>query len=107
MAEDIKVLSPEERKKLEDEILAQAAGGTRTEDNELLVWLLCAGKGSFIKDHYDGEGTLDYNKVSAFFASKGYKFIPGGDHDQNVFIGPDGLRYGNDYMVYMLQNKMI
>ena len=36
--------------------------------------------------------------------AKGYKFIPGFDKEMNVFIGLDGLRYGNDYIIYLLEN---
>ena len=42
--------------------------------------------------------------MQKLFASKGYKFIPGFGKEMNVFIGPDGLRYGNDYIIYLLEN---
>jgi len=42
--------------------------------------------------------------MQKLFASKGYKFIPGFGKEMNVFIGLDGLRYGNDYIIYLLEN---
>lgn len=50
---------------------------------------------------------VDIEALQEYFASKGYKFIPGFGEQQNVFIGPDGLPYGNDYIVYLIQNDQL
>ena len=45
--------------------------------------------------------------MQEFFASKGYKFIPGFGDQMNIFVGPDGLKYGNDYIIYLLNNGQL
>ena len=50
---------------------------------------------------------LDIERLQEFFASKGYKFVPGFGDQPNVFYGPDGLPYGNDYMCMLIKEGKI
>ena len=88
------------------EELEKIAGGTIDESADLIIPLAAAGYGAFIKTNYDqGRNDLvDIEAMQEFFSSKGYKFIPGFGDQMNVFVGPDGLKYGNDYIIYLLNN---
>lgn len=96
-----------ERKKLEEQLLANAAGGTIEESARLAVELMCNGKGVFLKSNTDRDDLVDIEGMQEYFAKKGYRFIPGFGEQQNIFVGPDGLKYGNDYMIYLIKNGEI
>jgi hypothetical protein len=100
-------INKEDIQKLADEFLEAANGGTVTESARLCALLLLAGKGFFGKKNKDRNDICDIEKLQKFFASKGYKFIPGFGDQPNVFIGPDGLPYGNDYMCMLIQERKI
>ena len=95
----------EERKlELTLDQLHEINGGTMDESGLLLVELSCAGYGPFIKYNPDRMDFIDIEGMTEFFKERGYTFKPGMDEKtQNVFIGPDGLPYGNDYIVHLLQ----
>ena len=100
------------KKELTQEELKEILGGTIDESATLLAELMCAGYDGrkFIKNNYEENGRTDLINIEAlqeFFASKGYKFIPGFGEKQNIFVGPDGLKYGNDYIVYLLKNGQL
>lgn len=95
-----------ENKQISIEELEKIVGGTIDESAALVIPLAAAGHGVFIKSNYDqGRNDLvDIEGMQKFFASKGYKFIPGFGKEMNIFVGPDGLKYGNDYIIYLLDN---
>ena len=66
-----------------------------------------SGEGVFIKSNPDRNDLCDSEKMQEFFASKGYRFVPGFGDQHNVFYGPDGLPYGNDYMCWLLEEGKI
>lgn len=73
-----------------------------------MLALAAEGHGPYIKINENRSDILDIEGMQEFFASKGYKFIPAfGDQKQNLFIGPDGLPYGNDYIVHLLRNGQL
>ena len=87
------------------EELEKIVAGTIDESARLIIPLAIAGHGTFIKNNYpERNDFVDIEKMQEFFASKGYKFIPGFGDEMNVFVGPDNLRYGNDYIIYLLEN---
>ena len=93
---------------LTEEQIAEISGGTTHESDELMLALAGRGYGTFLKINDDRDDILDIEGMQEFFASKGYKFIPAfGDQKQNLFIGPDGLPYGNDYIVHLLRNGQL
>jgi hypothetical protein len=98
-----------DNKQITIEELEKIVGGTISESAALVIPLAAAGHGAFIKTNYDqGRNDLvDIKGMQEFFASKGYRFIPGFGEQMNVFIGPDGLRYGNDYIIYLLENGQL
>lgn len=98
-----------DNKQMTIEELEKIVGGTVDESAALVIPLAAAGHGVYIKSNFaQGRNDLvDIEGMQAFFASKGYKFIPGFGEEMNVFIGPDGLRYGNDYIIYLLNNGQL
>lgn len=97
----------EDTKKLEEEFLEATNGGTISESAALCAQLLLAGKGFFGKANTDRNDICDIERLQEFFASKGYKFVPGFGDQPNVFYGPDGLPYGNDYMCMLIKEGKI
>lgn len=89
------------------EELKKIVGGTIDESADLVLHLAIAGYGAFVKVNKDRNDIVDIEKMKEFFASKGYRFIPGFGDEMNVFVGPDGMRYGNDYIIYLLENGML
>ena len=97
----------EDKEKLEEELLAQAAGGTIDESVSLSVSLLLHGKGAFVKVNPGRSDIVDIEGMQEYFAAKGWKFIPGYGDEMNIFVGPDGMKYGNDYMIYLIEQGQI
>ncbi len=94
-----------DKKEMTVEELQQVLGGTIGESADLVL-ALCAHKyGLFVKHNPGREDLVDVEGLVDFFASKGYKFIPGYGEKTNLFIGPDGMRYCNDVIVEMINNK--
>ena len=95
-----------ENKEISIEELKKIVGGTVDESASLVLPLAIRGYGAFVKVNQDPNRNdiVDIEGMQEFFASKGYKFIPGFGDQMNVFIGPDGLKYGNDYIIYLLEN---
>ena len=91
------------------EELEKIVGGTIEESAELIIPLAARGYGIFVKSNYDAgrSDLVDIEGMQKFFASKGYKFIPGFGDQMNIFVGPDGLKYGNDYIIYLLNNGQL
>ena len=91
------------------EELEKIVGGTIEESARLVIPLAQNGYGVFIKSNYDPgrNDIVDIEGMQKFFATKGYRFIPGFGEQQNFFVGPDGLKYGNDYIVYLLENGQL
>ena len=88
--------------------LQKIVGGTIDESAELIIPLAAAGYGTFIKTNYPERNDLvDIEGMQKFFASKGFQFIPGFGDQPNVFIDSEGLRYGNDYIIYLLDNRKL
>ena len=93
-------------KEVSIEELEKIVGGTIEESAELIIPLAARGYGVFVKSNYDAgrNDLVDIEGMQEFFASKGYKFIPGFGDQMNIFVGPDGMKYGNDYIIYLLNN---
>lgn len=89
--------------KMNDEILENVNGGTFTESRSLAIRLMFNGYGNFLEEEYTGQ-FVDYDKLTRFFASKGYKFIPGKDDSTQNYFVKDGIPYGQDYIEYLIQN---
>ena len=84
------------------------AGGTTDESASLAVYLAAYGHGTFFNYNPERGDFIDDEAMVKYFASKGYKFVPAfGDQKQNIFYGPDGLPYGNDYMIYLIENGQL
>ena len=96
-------------KEVSIEELEKIVGGTIEESAELIIPLAARGYGIFVKSNYDAgrSDLVDIEGMQKFFASKGYKFIPGFGDQMNIFVGPDGLKYGNDYIIYLLNNGQL
>jgi hypothetical protein len=96
-------------KEISIEELEKIVGGTIEESAELIIPLAARGYGVFVKTNYDAgrNDLVDIEGMQKFFASKGYKFIPGFGDQMNIFVGPDGLKYGNDYIIYLLNNEKL
>ena len=100
----------EEKKKLTREELEEIYGGTYGENFDLLIALGAAGHGIFLrrdKVNNADDTRYDYEGMKAFFAEKGYKFVPGYGNKPNVFIDSEGLPYGNDYIIYLIRNDKL
>ena len=97
----------DDTKKLEEEFLKATNGGTVSETAQLCTELLFAGKGFFGKVNPDRDDICDIERLQEFFASKGYRFVPGFGDQPNMFYGPDGLPYGNDYMCMLVREDKI
>ncbi len=99
----------EKKKELNTEELEKILGGTIEESAALILPLAARGYGLFVKPNYDPErhDIVDIEGMQEFFSSKGYKFIPGFGDEMNIFIGPDEERYGNDYIIYLLDNGLL
>ena len=93
-------------KEVSIEELEKIVGGTIEESAELIIPLAARGYGVFVKSNYDAgrNDLVDIEGLQKFFDSKGYKFIPGFGDQMNIFVGPDGMNYGNDYIIYLLNN---
>lgn len=89
--------------------LEKIIGGTISESADLVIPLAARGHGVFIKSNYDAgrNDVVDIEGMQEFFASKGYRFIPGFGDEMNIFVGPDGLRYGNDYIIHLLETEQL
>jgi bacteriocin-like protein len=96
-------------KEMTIEELEKIVGGTIEESVQLIIPLAAHGHGYFIKPNYekDRHDLADIEGMQKFFATKGYKFIPGFGDQQNVFIDPEGQRYGNDYIIYLINNETL
>ena len=96
-------------KEITIEELEKIVGGTIEESADLIIPLAMRGYGAFIKSNYEqGRNDLvDIEGMQEFFASKGFKFIPGFGDEMNVFVGQDGLKYGNDYIIYLLESGQL
>ena len=93
---------------LTPEQIEQIKGGTINESCDLMLALAAEGYGPYIKVNENRNDLLDIEGMQAFFAERGYKFIPAfGDQEQNLFIAPDGMPYGNDYVIYLLRNGQL
>ena len=99
----------ENKKELTIEDLTEALGGTISESASLIIPIAARGYKLCLKPNEDPDrhDIVDIEGLQEFFASKGYKFIPGFGEEQNVFIGPDGNRYGNDYIIHLLDNGLL
>ena len=83
-------------------------GGTSHECAELAFELASHGYGVFLKYHPERGDAVDDEAIVDFFAKKGYKFVPAfGDEEQNLFYGPDGMVYGNDYIVNLIKTGQL
>lgn len=96
-----------EKFEISEEEIKKISGGTIDESARLALMLGLKGCGKFVKINPDRDDMVDIEALQEYFASKGYKFIPGFGGEQNVFIGPDGLPYGNDYIVYLIRNDQL
>lgn len=93
---------------LTEEQIAEISGGTTHESVELMLALASRGNGTFLKINDDRDDILDIEGMKECLAAKGYKFIPAfGEQELNMFIGPDGLPYGNDYIVHLLKTGQL
>ncbi|MBR0419543.1 MAG: hypothetical protein IJI66_10260 [Erysipelotrichaceae bacterium] len=83
------------------EELENVMGGTIEESASLAFSLAVRGYGIFIKPNNDPgrSDIVNIEGMQEFFATKGYKFIPGFGEEMNIFVGPDGMKYGNDYII--------
>lgn len=95
-----------DNKEMKIEELEKIVGGTIDESADLIIPLAAAGYGAFIKSNFEAGRTdlVDIEGMQKFFASKGFKFIPGFGDQINVFVDSEGMRYGNDYIIYLLNN---
>ena len=97
-----------EKIELTPEQIEAINAGTTHESAELAVALAAYGYGLFLKYNPERGDFIDDEAMVKYFASKGYKFVPAfGDQKQNIFYGPDGLPYGNDYMIYLIENGQL
>ena len=96
-----------ENGKLSLEELKEITGGTISESADLIIPLAAAGYGAFIKVNPDRSDIVDIEGMQEFFASKGYEFMPGFGDQQNYFKGPDGMLYGNDYIIHLLNKGQL
>ncbi len=76
--------------KMNDEMLENVNGGTDSQSRMLVMYLAFGRYGNFLEKEYTGD-FVDYAKLSSFFASKGYKFIPGKDDSTQNYFAKDGL----------------
>ena len=72
-----------------------------------MLELAAAGYGPYIKVNEDRDDLLDIEGMKEFFAERGYEFVPGFGEKQNYFKAPDGMLYGNDYVIYLLREGKI
>lgn len=90
-------LTPEEIEKI--------TGGSLRQSADLVVLLGFHGYGWYVTDSSGRNDLIDLEGMKKFFASKGYRFIPGmSDDEQNYFEGPDGTLYGQDYIATLIND---
>ena len=85
------------------EELENVVGGTKAENLKLMFYLQALTGEQFFKEDYHND-IVDYEKMINFFKSKGYKFIPGKDNTTMNIFEKDGLKYGQDYIEYLIKN---
>ena len=99
----------EENMVINDEVLARIAGGTNEEITDLIYVLMVRQKKVFVT--YDESHHInlpDMDGLTKYFEERGYTFIPGyGKKQKNVFIGPDGKKYDNSYMLELIDKRKI
>ena len=94
-----------EKIELTPEQIEAISAGTTHESAALAIALAGHGYGLFMKYHPEREDAIDDEGIKELFAKKGWKFVPAfGDQEQNVFYGPDGFPYGNDYIIYLIES---
>ena len=93
-----------EKVELTPEQIEAINAGTTHESAELAVALAAHGYGLFLKYHPERGDAIDDEGIKELFAKKGWKFVPAfGDQEQNIFYGPDGFPYGNDYVINLIE----
>ena len=97
----------ENKKEMTIEELKEVLGGTIEESAQLIIPLAAHGYGFFVKPNEGRHDLVDIEGLQEFFRTKGFEFIPGFDGKQNVFVDSQGLRYGNDYILYLLDNDQL
>ncbi len=88
--------------------LDQVNGSTGRECFDMMLVLGARGYGTFLKVNEGRSDLYDLEGMQACLASKGYSgtmYVD--DVNMNIFTGPDGLPYGNDYVVYLLETGQI
>ncbi len=96
-----------ENSKLTLEELKEISGGTIDESADLVIPLAAAGYGVFLTADTGRSDIIDIEGMKTFFAGKGYEFQPGFGDQQNYFKGPDGMLYGNDYIINLLNTGQL
>ena len=61
----------------------------------LILW--SRNYGSFVN-------CFDINRMKAFFAEKGYRYEPAAEDAQQDICWKDGLPYGSDYIIDLIEN---
>jgi hypothetical protein len=89
------------------EELEKVVGGTISESADLVIPLAAAGHGTFLTADTGRPDIIDIEGMKRFFAEKGYEFIPGFGDQQNYFKGPDGMLFGNDYIINLLNTGQL
>ena len=95
-----------EKIELTPEQIKAINAGTTKESADLAVALALNGYGFFWGYHPERGDIVDDEGIKELFAKKGWKYVPAwGDQEQNVFYGPDGQPYGNDYIINLIETR--
>ena len=109
MKDDLKHELPEElAEKLSVKKQEKISGGNYEESFRMALKLYGCGYPSVFASEATVENgyinIIDEEKMKAFFAEKGYRFVRGKTDEEQDIYWKDGLPYGSDYILDLIEN---
>lgn len=97
-------LTDGQMEQISDEALEKISGGSGEEIVRMALTLWSKHYGSFLSTEEGNVNFFNINKMKTFFAEKGYRYEPATEDGQQDIYWKDGLPYGSDYIIDLIEN---